>query len=84
MTEVIINQAGKYLVSIAKANDTVEKGLGWKFDPKKIKSDGYMQEILQDIHKKDPRAYNDFVGWLAEIRNSTKDFDYTQLKEDAK
>jgi len=25
MTEVIENQAGKYLVSIAKANDTVEK-----------------------------------------------------------
>lgn len=84
MTEVIENQAGKYLVSIAKANDTVEKWLGWKFDPKKIKNDGYMQEILQDIHTKNPRAYNDFVGWLAEIRNSTKDFDYTQLKKDGK
>lgn len=43
-----------------------------------------MQEILQDIHTKNPRAYNDFVGWLAEIRNSTKDFDYTQLKKDGK
>jgi len=84
MTAVIENQAWKYLVSIAKANDTVEKWLWWKFDPKKIKNDGYMQEVLQDIHNKNPRAYNDFVGWLAEIRNSTKDFDYTQLKKDAK
>lgn len=43
-----------------------------------------MQTVMKDMHEKDPRAYNDFVGWLAEIRNSTKDFDYSLLKTDAK
>ena len=61
----VVNEAIKdHMISILKQNDKVEQGFSMHFDPKQINKDGYLQTFLSDLHTKNPKVYNDTIGWL--------------------
>lgn len=69
------------LTNIANQNNNVEERYALKFDPRKITSDT-MQWILQELHEKNPKWFNDIVSGLAEIgKDSEKWFDYSLLQK---
>ncbi len=77
------------LDTIYKKNDTVEKEINTPFDPRAITSPTLMTR-LQELHKDNPKWFNDFISWMAEFQQAEHarkangvDFDfssYTQKK----